>query len=207
MSVSHAAAHTTWVCLSPRGEFFITSEHGGHNLIEHVLGRLLQELRVSRDRLVVLAIQSRAVFSRAGLPRVRGLINGIAPSVREEDGYVDTLLRHDTRRAGDPPRDQAPWHIHEDAAVTCVRTNETRSRGVSDLPRATPRAKSGAADPGSLTRSPAAAGYSRGRRRRAMHVRQLPHAVSHSVPTRAERWCSANGISQILEWFICRPIP
>ena len=102
------------------------------------------------------------------------------------------------RRAGDPLRDQAPCPVDDACTVTFVRTNQTRSRGVSDPLQADLRAKSGAAETGSLTprlppssTSPTAAGFSRGKRRRALSVSQRlfyqRHAASKSL-------CSLNSL-------------
>src|SRR6185503_3405746 len=82
-------------------------------------------------------------------------------------------------RAGIPLRDPQAWRVDDERAVTFVRTNETRSRGVSDPIGAGLRAKSGAAGTGSLTprlpRTPsstAASGSWRGKDRRAVLLEQ-----------------------------------
>src|SRR3954471_15666475 len=97
------------------------------------------------------------------------------------------IPRRCARRAGIPLRDQAPCRIDDECAVTFVRTNETRSRGVSDPVRAGLRAKSGAAETGSLPPRllrplslPAVPGSSRGKRRRAVPLQQPPCCQRHA---------------------------
>ena len=76
----------------------------------------------------------------------------MASSGREEVATVGTPSRGAVRDdAGIPLRDQAACRVDDECAVTFVRTNETRSRGVSDPLGAGLRAKSGAAETGSLT--------------------------------------------------------
>src|SRR5688500_17159048 len=48
--------------LSPLYELLVASEHGVNNLVQDVLGRLAEELRVRVQRFVVLAVESRSMF-------------------------------------------------------------------------------------------------------------------------------------------------
>src|SRR5688500_15553098 len=57
--------------LSPLGELLVASEHSVNHLIEHVLGRLTEELRVRIQRLVVLAVEPCAVFHELLAARAR----------------------------------------------------------------------------------------------------------------------------------------
>src|SRR5262245_33810244 len=104
------------------------------------------------------------------------------------------VSRRCARQTSDPLHDQAAGRVDDERAVTFVRTNETRSRGVSDPIGAGLRAKLGPAEPGSLTprlprtpSSPAASGSSRGTDRRAVLLGQPADYQRHAAvrPTHA----------------------
>src|SRR5688572_30499543 len=57
--------------LSPLRELLVASEHRVDYLIEHVLGRFTEELRVRIQRLVVLGVESCAVFHELLTARAR----------------------------------------------------------------------------------------------------------------------------------------
>src|SRR4051812_46609883 len=175
--------------LAPLHELLVASEHGVDHLIQDVLGRFAQELRVRIERLVVLAIESRAVLHELFAARSRlDQWHDVLRSGRSCD--VGHISRRCARRAGIPLRDQALCRVDDECAVTFVRTNETRSRGVSDPVRAGLRAKSGAAETGSLTPRllrapclPAVPGSLRGKRRRAVCLQQPPYCQRHAILT------------------------
>ena len=56
---------------APRLEIAVLGEHGFHELIQHVLGRLADERGVREQRLVVLPIQARDVANEVLLRRAR----------------------------------------------------------------------------------------------------------------------------------------
>lgn len=90
-----------------------------------------------------------------------------------------------------PAAEQAPCRVDDECERLCVRTEKTRSLGVSDPLPTGPGRSPGAAEAGSLTprlppnrRTPTAAGSSRGKRRRAESLRQQHVDQTPAMPWR-----------------------
>jgi hypothetical protein len=64
---------------APLQEILVLREHGIDRLIEDVLGRLAEKVRVRIQGLVAFVIEARAMAHRR-LPRGRGLIKGMTSS-------------------------------------------------------------------------------------------------------------------------------
>src|SRR5919204_4790110 len=139
------------VRFAPLDELLVAREHRVDYLVQDVLGRLAEELRVRVQRLVVLCIESSAMLhellaARAWFDQWHGAL-----PFRKEVAAAVTFSRRCARRGERPAADPAPCRVDDECEGPCVRTDKTRSRGVSDPLRDSRGAKSGAADAGSLT--------------------------------------------------------
>ena len=89
---------------APLNELLVTREHGIDQLIEHVLGRLAQEVGIRVQRLVVLAIESGAVLHELLAARARlDQRHGASRSGRRAATTVRTTCTG-SRGVSDPPR-------------------------------------------------------------------------------------------------------
>src|SRR2546428_719941 len=103
--------------LPPLHELFVASEHGIDHLIQDVLGRFAQELRVRIQGLVVLAIESGSVLdellaARAWLDQWHGALR----SGNCCDGG------HPSRGAMRDERAARCETVHRVVATTCARS-------------------------------------------------------------------------------------
>ena len=122
--------------LPPLHELLVASEHGVDHLVQDVLGRFAQELRVRIQGLVVLAIESGSVLHELLAARAR--LDQWHDTLRFRKMWTTVGDHLEALRAtsGLPIAGPARCRVDDACADLFVRTNETRSRGVNDpLPK------------------------------------------------------------------------
>ena len=72
-----------WVRRAPGGELLVFREHGLDQLVDDVVGVLVDERGVRVQRLVVLLVETGAVFGEI-FPLTRGLMTDMTPSRSRE---------------------------------------------------------------------------------------------------------------------------
>ena len=168
--------------LAPLDELLVAREHGVDHLVQHVLGRLAQELRVRVQRLVVLAIESRAVLhellaARARLDQWHGALR-----FRKMCATVGDRLEALCATSGRPAAGPAPCRV-DDACAGHVRPDERDTQPGRERPprdRARDRVR-GVAE--GVAHAPAASPLSSRPRRRSHARHKTPRdlGVSNSL--------------------------